>query len=90
MLTWERCKRRRELPTRIIQAIISRVQERVINRALDPSSAFQLPLLLRLPLVGQLPLVRELPMRLIAFGIRREHVAPKLRNPVAMTAPVKA
>lgn len=76
-----RVQRRRALPTRIIQAIISGVQDRVINRALDPSSAFQLPLLFRLPVIRNLPLVRELPVRLIAFGIRREHVAPALRTP---------
>jgi len=77
----------RELPTRIIQAIISGVQNRVINRALDPRQAFQLPLLFRLPLLRNLPLVRELPVRLVGFGIRREHVKPELRNPVAVTRP---
>ena len=77
-----RVQRRRALPTRIIQAIISGVQDRVINRALDPRTAFQLPLLLRLPLIRNLPLLRELPVRLIAFGIRREHVAPALRRPL--------
>jgi 2-polyprenyl-6-methoxyphenol hydroxylase-like FAD-dependent oxidoreductase len=74
-----RVQRRRELPTRIIQGIISGVQDRVINRALDPRMAFQLPLLFRLPLVRNLPLVRDLPARLIGFGIRREHVRPALR-----------
>jgi len=53
---------------------------------LDPGTAFQLPLLFRLPLLRNLPLVRELPVRLIGFGIRREHVAPELRKPVAMPA----
>jgi 2-polyprenyl-6-methoxyphenol hydroxylase-like FAD-dependent oxidoreductase len=85
-----RVQRRREPPTRIIQAIISGVQDRVINRALDPSSAFQVPLLLRLPFIRQLPFVRELPMRLIAFGIRREHVAPAIRHPVGKMAPIEA
>jgi 2-polyprenyl-6-methoxyphenol hydroxylase-like FAD-dependent oxidoreductase len=77
-----RVQRRRELPTRIIQAIISGVQDRVINRALDPGTAFQLPLLLRLPLLRNLPLVRELPVRLVGFGIRREHITPSLRPPL--------
>jgi hypothetical protein len=75
-----RVQRRRELPTRIIQAIISGVQDGVINRALDPRTAFQLPLLFRLPLLRNLPLVRELPVRLIAFGIQREHVNPSFRR----------
>ena len=81
-----RVQRRRELPTRIIQAIISGVQDRVINRALDPGTAFQLPLLFRLPLLRNLPLVRELPVRLIGFGIRREHVAPTFRQPITQQA----
>jgi hypothetical protein len=77
----EKVQRRRALPTRIIQTIISGVQDRVINRALDPSTAFQLPLVFRLPLVRNLPLVRELPVRLVGFGILREHVRPALREP---------
>lgn len=77
-----RVQRRRALPTRIIQTIISGIQERVINRALDPGTAFQPPLLFRLPLLRNLPLVRELPARLIGFGIRREHVRPALRQPI--------
>ncbi|HJZ45531.1 MAG TPA: FAD-dependent oxidoreductase [Roseiflexaceae bacterium] len=76
-----RVQRRRALPTRVIQTIISGVQNRVINRALDPSTAFRLPLLFRLPIVRQLSFVRELPVRLIGFGIRREHVHPALREP---------
>jgi 2-polyprenyl-6-methoxyphenol hydroxylase-like FAD-dependent oxidoreductase len=75
-------QRRREWPTRIIQAIISSLQDRVINRALDPSTAFQPPLALRLPLIRNLPLIRDLPARLIGFGIQREHVAPALRQPI--------
>jgi len=83
-------QRRREWPTRIVQAIISGVQDRVINRALDPSTAFQLPLALRLPLIRKLPLVRELPARMIGFGIRREHVKPSLREPIHTQTTVHA
>jgi 2-polyprenyl-6-methoxyphenol hydroxylase-like FAD-dependent oxidoreductase len=82
-------QRRRAWPTRIIQTIISGVQDRVINRALDPRTAFQLPLLFRLPFIRKLPLVRELPVRLIGMGIRREHVKPALRRaaPAAAATP---
>jgi len=73
-------QRRREWPTQIIQAIISGVQDRLINRALDPSAAVQLPLALRLPFIRNLPLIRDLPARLVGFGIRREHVHPALRG----------
>jgi len=75
-------QKRREWPTRIIQAIISSVQDRLINRALDPSAAVQLPLVLRLPFIRNLPLIRDLIPRLVGFGIQREHVKPSLRNPV--------
>jgi len=74
-------QRRRAWPTRIIQAIVSGIQDRVINRALDPSAAVQLPLVLRLPFIRNLPLIRDFPPRLIGFGIRREHVDPALRAP---------
>ncbi len=83
-------QQRRAWPTWIVQAIISGVQNRVINRALDPSSAFQLPLLLRLPRVRRLPLVRQLPARMIGFGIRREHVRPALRQPIQTAQAVQS
>jgi 2-polyprenyl-6-methoxyphenol hydroxylase-like FAD-dependent oxidoreductase len=79
-------QKRREWPTRIIQAIIRGVQDRVINRALDPTAAVQLPLVLRLPLIRNLPLIRDLPPRLIGFGIQREHVALTLRQPIRQQA----
>jgi 2-polyprenyl-6-methoxyphenol hydroxylase-like FAD-dependent oxidoreductase len=74
-------QKRREWPTRIIQTIVSGIQDRVINRALDPSAALQLPSFLRLPILRRLPLIRDLPARMIGFGIRREHVRPELRAP---------
>jgi len=83
-------QKRREWPTRIIQAIISGVQDRLINRALDPGAAVQLPLALRLPLIRNLPLIRDLPARLAGFGIRREHVKPSLRNPAQVVQAMQA
>lgn len=74
-------QRRRVWPTWVIQTIVSGIQDRVINRALDPGSAFQLPAILRLPILRRLPIVRDLPARMMAFGIRREHVRPALRAP---------
>jgi 2-polyprenyl-6-methoxyphenol hydroxylase-like FAD-dependent oxidoreductase len=84
-----RVQRRRALPTQIIQTLISGIQERVINRALDPGTAFQLPLFFRLPFVRNLPLVRNLPAHMLGFGIRREHVRPSLRqaSPQAVGVP---
>ena len=73
-------QRRREWPTRLIQTIVSRAQDRIINQALDATVAFQLPLILRLPLIRKLPFVRTLPARFIGYGFRREHVAERYRK----------
>jgi 2-polyprenyl-6-methoxyphenol hydroxylase-like FAD-dependent oxidoreductase len=61
-------QRRREWPTRIIQAFQLLMQERLIARALDPDRPFRLPLFLRLPMV------RNLPARLIGLGVWPVHV----------------
>jgi 2-polyprenyl-6-methoxyphenol hydroxylase-like FAD-dependent oxidoreductase len=63
-----RVQRRRELPVRIIQAVVNVVQDRFIKAALDPNVTVAVPSVLRLSIVrGLLP-------RLIGFGIRPEHV----------------
>ncbi len=74
-------QRRRAWQTWVIQTIVSSIQDRIINRALDPSTAVQLPAILRLPIVRRFPLLRDLPARVMAFGIRREHVNKALREP---------
>src|SRR5215213_10354345 len=63
---------RRELPTRAIQAFQSVAQRRVVSSALGPDGGPSIPA----PARGLLSLwpVRDLPARIIAFGIRPEHV----------------
>ena len=68
---------RRELPTRAIQAIQSVAQRRVVSSALGPDGAPSIPAPAR-ALLSLRP-VRDLPARIIAFGIRPEHV--KHREP---------
>jgi 2-polyprenyl-6-methoxyphenol hydroxylase-like FAD-dependent oxidoreductase len=72
-----RVQRRRELPTRIIQAIATVLQDRLITSALDPAASFALPGFLTWPIV------RTLPPRLLGFGIWPEHVqgAARRRQP---------
>ncbi len=70
---------RRELPTRAIQAIQSVAQRRVVSSALGPDGAPSIPAPAR-ALLSLRP-VRDLPARIIAFGIRPEHV--KHREPAA-------
>ncbi len=65
-----RVQHRRERPTKIIQAIVNQMQDRMIKAALDPEKQVQIPRFLRWPVV------RELPAHIVAFGIRPEHVAP--------------
>jgi len=67
-------QRRREWPTRLIQALQTRIQKRVIAAALDPRRTFRVPAALRL-LLG-LPLLRNLPARVVGLGFKRVHVKP--------------
>lgn len=61
-------QRRRERPTRIIQAIVNQIQENVLRPALDGTRPFQPPQVMRWPLFGNLV------ARVMGFGIGREHV----------------
>ncbi len=62
-------QRQRELPTRIIQAFQSFMQEQIIKGALDTTRKFTTPAFLRLPIV------RNLPAQIIAFGVWPVHVS---------------
>ncbi|HVZ35432.1 MAG TPA: FAD-dependent oxidoreductase, partial [Polyangiaceae bacterium] len=65
-------QRRRELPTRAIQAVQVAVQKRVIERALRSETALEPGALLRL--LDRLPLLQRIPAYLIGVGVRPEHV----------------
>jgi 2-polyprenyl-6-methoxyphenol hydroxylase-like FAD-dependent oxidoreductase len=65
-------QRRREWPTKIIQAIQTQLQKRVIAAALNPDVQFSVPLLLRLIL--KVPFLRDIPARIIGFGVWRVKV----------------
>jgi len=65
-------QRQREWPTRLIQALQTRIQKRVIAAALDPRRTFRVPLALRLLL--RVPGLRSLPARFIGLGFKRVHV----------------
>jgi len=67
-------QRRREWPTRLIQAVQKRIQKRVIAAALDPSNTFRVPVAFRLLL--RVPILRNLPARVIGFGFKKVHVKP--------------
>jgi 2-polyprenyl-6-methoxyphenol hydroxylase-like FAD-dependent oxidoreductase len=67
-----RVQRRREWPTRIIQALQAQLQRRVLAPALDPTKPFAPPAFMRF--LPRVPLLRKLPPRLIGFGIWPVHV----------------
>src|SRR5215471_17179415 len=69
-----RVQRRREWPTRIIQAMVNLLQDRLLKAALDPNGSFSFP-----SFFGW-PLVRKLIPLLLAFGIRPEHVRQQARR----------
>jgi 2-polyprenyl-6-methoxyphenol hydroxylase-like FAD-dependent oxidoreductase len=65
-------QRQREWPTRLIQAVQTRIQKRIISAALDSRKTFRLPVALRLLL--RVPGLRTLPARVIGLGFKRVHV----------------
>jgi 2-polyprenyl-6-methoxyphenol hydroxylase-like FAD-dependent oxidoreductase len=65
-------QKRRELPTRVTQKFQSMIQQTIAAPALQPGTAFRLPLPLRILL--RIPRLRDLPARMLGFGIRRVRV----------------
>ena len=65
-------QRRREFPTRAMQAVQIFMQNRVIGRVLKSTEKLSPPLPLRM--LGRWPLLQRLPARLIGLGFRPEHV----------------
>lgn len=65
-------QRRRELPTRIIQALQLFIQNRVVTGVLAGDQIKSLPT--PLWLLRQFPILQRLPARLIGLGFRPEHV----------------
>jgi 2-polyprenyl-6-methoxyphenol hydroxylase-like FAD-dependent oxidoreductase len=66
-------QRQREWPTRIIQALQSLAQKRVIAAVLQSPDRIRIPGYVRL--ITRIPFLRDLPARLVAFGVRRVHVS---------------
>jgi 2-polyprenyl-6-methoxyphenol hydroxylase-like FAD-dependent oxidoreductase len=65
-------QRRREFPTRAMQAVQVFLQNRVIGRILESTEKPAPTFILRL--LAQWPLLQRLPARLIGLGFRPEHV----------------
>ena len=65
-------QRRRERATQFIQTIQAFIQNRIIANALKSDKPFQPPLLVRL--FSKLPILNGMFARLLAYGLRHEHV----------------
>ena len=65
-------QRRREWPTRVIQAIQTFIQRRIVAGALDTNSSLNIPPLVRRLL--QSSRVLSIPARVIAYGVLPEHI----------------
>jgi 2-polyprenyl-6-methoxyphenol hydroxylase-like FAD-dependent oxidoreductase len=66
-------RRRRAFPMRMTQAMQVVIQNKLVSAALKPGDrAFEVPLLARL--VNAMPWLQGLTARLIAVGVRPEHV----------------
>ena len=65
-------QRRREWPTRLIQAVQAQAQKRVIARVLRPGETFRPPLPFRLPVVRYL--LARFAAWIIGWGFRRVRI----------------
>jgi 2-polyprenyl-6-methoxyphenol hydroxylase-like FAD-dependent oxidoreductase len=81
---------RRELPTRLTQAVQVFVQNRVLKPVLRGDKALKAPLPLRL--LARFPWLRQFPARVIGMGFRPEHVRvdPAEKNPAHAPQHTKA
>jgi 2-polyprenyl-6-methoxyphenol hydroxylase-like FAD-dependent oxidoreductase len=71
-------QRRRERPVRIIQAMQTFVQTRLLAPALRAQRAPSIPWIVRAIL--RIPFLRDIPPRMIALGIDRPHIESPARN----------
>jgi 2-polyprenyl-6-methoxyphenol hydroxylase-like FAD-dependent oxidoreductase len=62
-------QKQREWPTRVMQAIQSAMQTRMIASALQTQGTLRIPWMVRL--FFNIPILRDLPARVLAFGVRR-------------------
>jgi 2-polyprenyl-6-methoxyphenol hydroxylase-like FAD-dependent oxidoreductase len=79
-------QRRRELPTRLTQALQVVIQDRVIGRVLGSRGKVRPPWALNL--MRRFPILRRIPARIIGIGFRPEHVrTPQLAIPADRPVP---
>ncbi len=67
-------QRRREWPTRVTQAIVTRIQDQVLAPAMRTSGGMGVPLPPAATLLLRMPLLQRLPLAWIAYGIWPVHL----------------
>jgi 2-polyprenyl-6-methoxyphenol hydroxylase-like FAD-dependent oxidoreductase len=65
-------QRRRELPTKLTQAMQMAIQDRVISNVLRATATPRPPLFVRM--LDRMPVLRRIPARVLGMGFRPEHV----------------
>jgi 2-polyprenyl-6-methoxyphenol hydroxylase-like FAD-dependent oxidoreductase len=78
--TLARIQARRELPVRLVQAVQTFIQDRVLEPALETTGGLTLPPTMRLLI--RVPWLRIVPARLMAYGVGR----PRVRVPALVGA----
>ncbi len=71
-------QKEREWPTRVIQAMQSAVQNRILATALRSQTAPSIPWFVRA--FFRVPILRDVPARLIAFGVHRVRLKEQVSN----------
>jgi hypothetical protein len=69
----EAVQRRREFPTKVIQAGQVFIQNQLIDRLLSSSAKLHAPWIIKA--LTSIPAFRGLPARIVGIGVRPEHVA---------------
>ncbi len=78
-------QRRREWPTKVIQAMQAMILRRIIAAALESAGPVKLPIGLRI--LSRIPGLRNIPGYMIAFGVRRARLElPPPRDQRSATA----
>jgi len=72
-------QRRREWPTRITQAIVNQIQERVLGPAIHTTSEMGVPLPPGATFLLRVPLLQRLPLAWIAYGLWPVHLSRAVR-----------
>lgn len=69
-------QKQREWPTRVIQALQSRMQKQILSRVFNSQGVASIPWPVRL--FFRTPLLRDIPARILAFGVKRIRVGKRI------------